>query len=60
MACYDYIHPAFFDLPDLEQLKILYWCTITQLTKRILDRDEAMEDVEMFVKYRAICDVDVE
>lgn len=49
-----YLHPAFFDLPELKQLEILYWCLVSQLTKRITDPEKALQDAQMFVRfYRA-------
>jgi hypothetical protein len=46
-----FLHPAWFDLPELKQLEILYWCLMSQLTKRIADPHEAFEDAKTFIKY---------
>lgn len=46
-----YLHPYFFELPELEQLKILYFFLVGKFIKRIDDVDEAMRDAEMFIDY---------
>lgn len=46
-----YLHPYFFELSDIEQLKILHYLIISKLQKRIENPDEAMRDTEMYVDY---------
>jgi hypothetical protein len=46
-----YLHPYFFELPQIKQLEILYYLLISVLTKRIESQEEALKDAKMFIDY---------